>query len=913
MTTPSSTIYVRPGWASATWNYTNVTLPTGGGGAAVTAVAFDASSLLNQQFSRGDIQYSLNNGATWLTYALPLDGQGAYVNVAGTVWRFLDRVGADTDRPDTFNVDYKLTNNSIVTVETTVFMDTQPVGVVGSNDVVFTTMHAGDVVDTLLPIDVGATTGGRWVIDGQSQNGLFAIAYDPAIDAPAKLVIANAAWMPADGGAASVTVHYYDRYQIDSNGNPVAGTGAARTLTYAVEAGAGGSLPGFAAEARLGAAVDAVSGQPTLTALSGGGFVAVWQAPDTVAGGAGAGLWAQLRDAGGNTLGAAFAITPDGDARIEGEPAVSALAGGRFVVAYTVASGAATTVAYRVIEANGTAGAERVVDTGFAGDAAMPTLATLADGSFVVGWRSGAAVHVQAVDAAGVPAGAQQVYGALGSAYSPDLAPLVGGGYIVAWGEINDGNVYAATSRAPAAVFIASGDGYAASITTAAPLPHVAALAGGGFVVAWDSYANDPRGFSISDIFFQRYDAAGNAVGAVVQANVDSGGGRFDAAVTALSSGGFLVAWQGNDDDGNGIYGRRFGADGTALDSQEFSINGLRAGDQSSPDVIALAGGGFAGAWVETSASGAVSIEARVLPGVAGASAVAGAQSASVGHAVDGAGSALTSGAADTGAASGGVAADAAHTSGGTVTSAGATPVTTTSGAAAVGAGSVAGSAAGSTSSSAASSHVALPIKTIAFGSDGHALAAVGGESKVVGSAGLDTLVYAGARAGVHIAEQGGGTVAVTDAGGNHALLSGVERLHFSDGMVALDIDGAAGQAYRLYQAAFDRTPDQAGLGYWIAALDAGASLAQAASGFVASAEFAQLYGVHASDSQFVHALYQNVLHRTAEGAGYDFWMASLQTVTRADVLADFSASAENQAQVIGSIQNGIQYLDWHA
>src|SRR5205823_14355522 len=118
---------------------------------------------------------------------------------------------------------------------------------------------------------------------------------------------------------------------------------------------------------------------------------------------------------------------------------------------------------------------------------------------------------------------------------------------VVSWGEIGDGNAYAALKGG--AAFIASGDGYAASITTAAPLPHVTALAGGGFVVAWDSYVNDQRGFSISDIFFQRFDSAGNALGAAVQANVESGGGHFDAAITALSDGGFLVAWQGPDGD----------------------------------------------------------------------------------------------------------------------------------------------------------------------------------------------------------------------------------------------------------------------------------------------------------------------------------------------------------------------------
>ncbi|MFS2021461.1 HAMP domain-containing protein, partial [Massilia sp. CT11-108] len=122
-------------------------------------------------------------------------------------------------------------------------------------------------------------------------------------------------------------------------------------------------------------------------------------------------------------------------------------------------------------------------------------------------------------------------------------------------------------------------------------LPHVAALAGGGFVVAWDSYVNDPWGFANSDIFFQRFDAAGHAVGAVTQANVASGGGHDDADVAALSDGSFLVAWQGADGDGNGIFGRRFDGDGNAIDSQEFGISQLRSGDQASADVTALAGG----------------------------------------------------------------------------------------------------------------------------------------------------------------------------------------------------------------------------------------------------------------------------------------------------------------------------------
>jgi hypothetical protein len=833
MTTPATIINVRPGYASYSWNYAGA---TPAGASPVAAVAFDASSSLGQAASRGNLQFSLDTGKTWSNYVLPVDGQGAYVAASGTLgatlsatlWRFQDRQPGDAVTPDSFNVHYRLADGSIATVENTVVVDNQPVGLTGSYDILFTTMQAGDVADVLLPVDTGALSGGRWVIDSQSQPGLFAVAYDRAVDTSGRLVIANAALVPASGGAASATMHYYDRYQVDAGGNPLPNTGVTRTLTYTVEDGSTRDLAGFANEARLGAAGDASSASPSVATLSTGGFVTVWQGPD-------AALWAQTRDAAGNALGANFALTPNGGA-VEGQPAVSALADGRFVVAYTLNDGGANKIAYRVVAAGGSAGAEHVVDGGAAGDAAMPTLATLADGSFAVAWRSGGSVHVQQAAADGSAIGTVHDAGALGSAYSPDLVALKAGGYVLAWGEINDGNVYASINGGTP--FVASGDGYAASIATAAPLPHVTALAGGGFVVAWDSYMNDPHGFSISDIYFQRFDGAGHALGGLTQANVASGGGRYDAAVAALADGGFVVTWQGSDDAGNGIFGRRFGADGSALDPHEFAVNQHRAGDQAGADVSALAGGGFVTAWVDTAGDGSVGVEMRVLQG----------------QVADG---------------------GAAHLS------------------------------------AVQSAALAAPTPPAIVGDAGNnALSVSAGILALDGGAGLDTAVYSGARASYTVAHDGSG-FSVTDAAGGHATLQNIERVQFGDGMVALDVDGTAGHAYRLYQAAFDRTPDKVGLGFWIDVLDHGAPVQDAARDFVGSQEFKDLYGANLSDAQFVDALYQNVLHRPAEGAGFDFWVSSLQIVSRAEVLVNFSESAENQAQVVGSIQNGIDYVHW--
>ena len=132
---------------------------------------------------------------------------------------------------------------------------------------------------------------------------------------------------------------------------------------------------------------------------------------------------------------------------------------------------------------------------------------------------------------------------------------------------------------------------------------------------------------------------------------------------------------------------------------------------------------------------------------------------------------------------------------------------------------------------------------------------------------------------------------------------------------MALDIDGNAGAAYRLYKAAFDRVPDLEGLGFWIANLDNGGKLSDAATYFTVSPEFQSLYG-STSNEQFVDLLYQHVLHRAAEGEGYNFWVNALSPDggwSRGGVLEFFSQSPENQAQTAELVANGIQYQEWIA
>lgn len=144
-----------------------------------------------------------------------------------------------------------------------------------------------------------------------------------------------------------------------------------------------------------------------------------------------------------------------------------------------------------------------------------------------------------------------------------------------------------------------------------------------------------------------------------------------------------------------------------------------------------------------------------------------------------------------------------------------------------------------------------------------------------------------------------------------------VERLKFTDSVIAFDLNGSSGQAYRVYKAAFNRDPmqgDTKGLGYWISQIDKGMDLIEVSARFVDSNEFRTLYGTNPTNEQFLTKLYTNVLGRQPEVTGYNWWLNELNTnpeKTKAKVLADFAESAENQAGVINLIGNGITYEPW--
>lgn len=190
-------------------------------------------------------------------------------------------------------------------------------------------------------------------------------------------------------------------------------------------------------------------------------------------------------------------------------------------------------------------------------------------------------------------------------------------------------------------------------------------------------------------------------------------------------------------------------------------------------------------------------------------------------------------------------------------------------------------------------------------------LASTADSDMIDGAAGIDVVTYAGVRTDyvVTVSDTGFTVASRTQPGSMDSLLN-VERLKFADASLALDWNGNAGQIYSLYQAAFNRAPDAAGIGFWLHARDGGMDMRAIATTFLDANESASSYPDN-SDTAFLTRLYNNVFHRAPDAAGLAFHLANLEkhAVDRPAMLVDFTLSQENMAQLVGVMQNGMDFV----
>jgi hypothetical protein len=379
------------------------------------------------------------------------------------------------------------------------------------------------------------------------------------------------------------------------------------------------TVPTGGSEVRVNTVTASNQEDVDVAAFSDGRFIVTWSDASTTGGDtSGGSVRAQIFDADGTRSGSEFLVNTTTFAQ-QGDATVQVLSDDRFIITWRDSSSATYSrdIKAQIFNSNGTkSGSEFLVNTGRSGSQFDPHVVELSDGTIVIGWTGGGGSQVdfQMFSPSGVAVGSETKvdltsYGGI----SPRLASLSDGGFIVAWSHSFDGGTTGVAAQVFDSAGISMGGEIAANTTVAGSqeLRGAVGLEGGGFVLTW----NDNSSLSYINTIAQVFDASGTKIGGEITVSVSPGANAEWSSVTALSGGGFVVAWQSNAAGDANINAQIFDGLGGRL-GDLFVVNDATAGFQGYPQVAQLADGRVVFAWEDNGVGGDGSgngVKARVF------------------------------------------------------------------------------------------------------------------------------------------------------------------------------------------------------------------------------------------------------------------------------------------------------------
>jgi len=377
-------------------------------------------------------------------------------------------------------------------------------------------------------------------------------------------------------------------------------------------------------EARVNSTLPNSQQLPAVAALTSG-YVVVWASNGQD--GSGYGIYAQRYTGVGGKTGGEFLVNTV-KTGAQTRPAVAGLSDGGFIVVWQSAGedGSGYGIYGQRHTATGAkAGAAFRVNPTTAGDQTLPAVAAFPDGGFVIAWTSngqdgsGLGVYARRYDATGKAQGAQFRVNArtVGDQSGPSIAALTGGGFVIAWQSADeDGSGLGVYGRRYDPAGKAQGNVFKVNTVTVndQSLPSVAPLDNGGFVIAWQSALQDGAGLGV---YAQRYSATGVRAGGETRINTTTVDDQGTPRVAGFSNGGYVVVWASKNQDGSGqgVYAQGYKDNGVKA-NVEFRVNTTTALDQYQPVAAGFASGRFVAVW--TSQNGSVSdiyVQRFALPG----------------------------------------------------------------------------------------------------------------------------------------------------------------------------------------------------------------------------------------------------------------------------------------------------------
>ncbi len=325
------------------------------------------------------------------------------------------------------------------------------------------------------------------------------------------------------------------------------------------------------------------------------------------------------------------------ETNVESQQSVAIAANGNYVVTWTGTDANGKGVYARLYDASRTAlTGELAINQTTALDQYHASVAMDDAGNFVVVWstegqngdnNNDTNIYARRYDETGAALGGEFRVNSDLSKTSQEFASVAmdaDGDFVVTWTGPGVGSGSEILAQRYDSFGVAQGGQFQINTTTAneQSTPAVDMTADGLFIVAWTGASG-----TVTEVYAQRYDVAGVALGGEFRANTTTTNVQDSARVAVDESGNFVIAWksefQDGDNGGDGnLYFQRYDANGTALGSETL-VNTSTAGDQNSPTLSMDAAGNFVISWTsygqdgDGGAEGNISLQAFDSSGAA--------------------------------------------------------------------------------------------------------------------------------------------------------------------------------------------------------------------------------------------------------------------------------------------------------
>ncbi len=307
---------------------------------------------------------------------------------------------------------------------------------------------------------------------------------------------------------------------------------------------------------------------PAVAGLADGRFVATWADDSNMGGDLDAGaIHARLFDQAGNPTAGGDLLANSWTEGLQIEPAIAALANGNFVVAWSDWSESGggdqsgASIRAQVFRADGIpVGSELLINTTTDDSQYDPSVTALADGRFVVAWTDhsesggdtdGFAVRARIFAADGAPAGNEFLVNSMTGDHQtePVITALRSGGFVASWLDDSGYPVRALRTQVFDAEGVKSGgELVVATGDFALGYPAITALADGRFVVTWQDNRESGDDTDASSVHAQILDPRDGPVNLVGTSLADDlVGTAFNDTITGKAGSDRLDGGDGDD------------------------------------------------------------------------------------------------------------------------------------------------------------------------------------------------------------------------------------------------------------------------------------------------------------------------------------------------------------------------------